>query len=106
MSDIPYLDLVRQHRAIREEILADREMRRGDLVLVTDGECETSDEFRARFLREKRRRGFALHAILVDVAGGRDETLRAIADRVSRVTDLAADTGHLFAAPPRRSRAA
>ncbi|MFM7142498.1 MAG: vWA domain-containing protein, partial [Alphaproteobacteria bacterium] len=72
------------------QILADREMRRGDLVLVTDGECETSEAFRDRFLREKRRRGFALHAILIDVAGGRDETLRAIADRVSRVTDLAA----------------
>lgn len=88
------------------KILADREMRRGDLVLVTDGECETSDDFRERFLREKRRRGFHLHAILVDVSGGRDETLRAIADRVSRVTDLAADTGRLFTAPMRRRRAA
>jgi uncharacterized protein with von Willebrand factor type A (vWA) domain len=86
------------------EILATREMRRGDLVLITDGECETSPEFRTRFAAEKRKRSFALYAILIDVAGGRDETLRAIADRISRVSDLAADAGPLFA--ERRGRAA
>jgi uncharacterized protein with von Willebrand factor type A (vWA) domain len=88
------------------DLLASREMRRGDLVMITDGECEVSPEFLERFLAAKRRRNFALYAILVDVRGAREETVRKLADRVSLVTDLTADAGPLFAEPGRSRRRA
>ncbi|HZR85002.1 MAG TPA: VWA domain-containing protein [Candidatus Binatia bacterium] len=88
------------------ELLASRDMKRGDLVMITDGECEVTPEFREEFVRAKRRRNFSLYAILVDVRGAREETIRALADRVAFVTDLRADAGPLFREPAARRRAA
>ena len=81
-------------------------MRRGDIVLITDGECEVDPEWRERFLELKRKKNFALYSILIDVASARTETVRALSDRVSLVSDLRADTRHLFAELKPRRRAA
>ncbi|HEY8516825.1 MAG TPA: VWA domain-containing protein [Candidatus Binatia bacterium] len=86
--------------------LAERDMRRGDIVLITDGECEVDPEWRERFLELKRKKNFALYSILIDVASARTETVRALSDRVSLVSDLRADTRHLFAELKPRRRAA
>ena len=85
--------------------LGARDMRRGDVVLITDGESEVDAEWRASFLERKRKRNFALYSILIDVQSVQAETVRALSDRVSLVSDLRADTRHLFA-EPRRRRAA
>jgi len=81
--------------------LGERDMRRGDLVLITDGECEVDPEWRTSFLALKRKRNFALYSILIDVQSVQSETVRALSDRVSLVSDLRADTRHLFAEPRR-----
>ena len=83
-------------------LLAERDLRRGDLVLITDGECEVDDAWRDEFLARKRKRNFALYSILIDVRDVQTATVRALSDRVSLISDLRADTRHLFAEPRRR----
>jgi len=85
--------------------LAARDLRRGDLILITDGECEVDPEWRAAFLERKRKQNFAVYSILIDVQSASAETVRSLSDRVSLVSDLRADTRHLFA-EQRRRRAA
>lgn len=85
--------------------LAERDLRRGDLILITDGECEVDPEWRAAFLARKRKQNFALYSILIDVQSAASETVRSLSDRVSLISDLRADTRHLFA-EQRRRRAA
>jgi uncharacterized protein with von Willebrand factor type A (vWA) domain len=83
-------------------LLAERDLRRGDLVLITDGECEVDDAWRDEFLARKRKQNFALYSILIDVRDVQTGTVRALSDRVSLISDLRADTRHLFAEPRRR----
>ncbi|MBI2964056.1 MAG: VWA domain-containing protein [Deltaproteobacteria bacterium] len=79
------------------ECLGDSRFRRGDVVLISDGECRVSEEWKRRFLAEKQRLDFSLYAILIDVGGSTLETLAELADRVSRVSELTAETaGDLF----------
>jgi uncharacterized protein with von Willebrand factor type A (vWA) domain len=70
------------------ECLGESRFRRGDVVLLTDGECRVGDEWKERFLREKVRLDFSVYAVLIDVGGSTLETLAAIADRVSRISEL------------------
>src|SRR5579885_2338465 len=74
--------------------------RRGDVVLITDGECDVSPAWLARFRREKARLGFALFSVLIDVGGGaRTGTLAALSDRVTSVSRLTDDAAReLFVA--------
>jgi uncharacterized protein with von Willebrand factor type A (vWA) domain len=65
--------------------------RRGDVVLITDGECRVAPEWRERFQAEKRRLGFGLYAVLVDVGPSTVETLHELADRVTAVSALTDD---------------
>ena len=70
------------------ETLAESRFRKGDVVFVTDGEARIGDAWRDRFLAEKERLDFSVYAILIDVGSSAEETLRAIADRISRVSRL------------------
>ncbi len=84
-------------------LLAERDMRRGDVVLITDGACEVAPEWLEEFLAKKRKRGFEVYSILIDVQSAHADTVRRLSDRVSLVSDLRADTRHLFAdQKPRR----
>lgn len=79
------------------DCLGESRFRRGDIVLISDGECRVSEEWKQRFLAEKERLDFSLYAILIDVGGSTLETLAELADRVSRVSELTAETvGDLF----------
>jgi uncharacterized protein with von Willebrand factor type A (vWA) domain len=87
------------------EKVSARALKRSDIVLLTDGECEVTAEWQDDFRRLKRQRNFALYSILIDVASAREGTLLEVSDRVSRVSDLTADAGTLFAeAKPRAQR--
>jgi uncharacterized protein with von Willebrand factor type A (vWA) domain len=65
--------------------------RRGDVILITDGECQVSPEWRDRFQRDKRRLDFSLYSVLIDVGPSAVETLRDISDRVTAVSTLTDD---------------
>jgi uncharacterized protein with von Willebrand factor type A (vWA) domain len=63
--------------------------RRGDVVLITDGECQVSPEWAERFRKEKERLGFSLFSVLIDVGPSSLGTLEALSDRVTTVSKLA-----------------
>ena len=86
-------------------LLGSRAHRKSDVVLITDGECAVPSAWREEFLARKRQRNFVLYSILVDVKTSRTDTIAALSDRISRVSDLEADTRKLFE-PPRGRRAA
>jgi uncharacterized protein with von Willebrand factor type A (vWA) domain len=77
-------------------LLGTREHRKSDVVLITDGESQVTPAWQAEFLQRKRKQNFSLYSILVDVRSSRTETIDALSDRVSRVSDLEADTRDLF----------
>jgi uncharacterized protein with von Willebrand factor type A (vWA) domain len=84
------------------ERLKARAMKRGDIVLITDGECQVEAAWQERFLRAKKNMNFSLYSILIDVGSAQSETVAAIADRISLVRDLTADHRQLFTDLPRR----
>src|SRR5881409_1280538 len=65
--------------------------RRGDVVLITDGECRVSPEWRERFQAEKKRLQFSLYSVLIDVGPSSVEVLRQLSDRVTAVSTLTDD---------------
>jgi len=65
--------------------------RRGDVVLITDGECRVGPEWLAGFKAEKARLGFALYSVLIDVGPSSVEVLRQLSDRVTAVSTLTDD---------------
>src|SRR5439155_219777 len=65
--------------------------RRGDIVLITDGECRVSPGWAAHFLAEKKRLQFSLFSVLIDVGPSSFDTLRELSDRVTSVSRLTDD---------------
>jgi uncharacterized protein with von Willebrand factor type A (vWA) domain len=65
--------------------------RRGDIVLITDGECQVSPAWLARFRADKERLGFSLYSVLIDVGPSAVGTLADLSDRVTAVSKLADD---------------
>jgi uncharacterized protein with von Willebrand factor type A (vWA) domain len=62
--------------------------RRGDVVLITDGECRVSPDWLARFKAEKTRLGFSVYSVLIDVGPSAVGTLAELSDRVTAVSTL------------------
>jgi uncharacterized protein with von Willebrand factor type A (vWA) domain len=71
--------------------LSEARYRRGDVVLITDGECRVSPEWLEGFRAEKQRLDFTLFSVLIDVGASTTETLRALSDRVTSVSRLTDD---------------
>ena len=83
------------------EKLSTRELRRADVVLITDGECAVDPLWQEEFLRQKKRRNFSLYAILIDQGSVRGSVVEALADRVSRISELTEDGREIFSRPVR-----
>jgi uncharacterized protein with von Willebrand factor type A (vWA) domain len=73
------------------DCLAGARYRRGDVILVTDGECQVSPAWLEEFRRRKTRLGFSLYSILIDVGTSTPHTLAALSDRVTSVSTLTDD---------------
>jgi uncharacterized protein with von Willebrand factor type A (vWA) domain len=73
------------------DTLAAARYRRGDVVLITDGECQVQPDWLERFKREKRRLDFSLFSILIDVGPSSSATLARLSDRVTSVSQLTDD---------------
>jgi uncharacterized protein with von Willebrand factor type A (vWA) domain len=65
--------------------------RRGDVVLITDGECQVSAAWADHFRAGKMRLGFTLFSVLIDVGPSQVDTLAALSDRVTSVSCLTDD---------------
>lgn len=68
--------------------LGESRYRKGDIVFVTDGECDLPLDFERRFAAEKSRLGFRVLAVLVDIGRVRGDVLARFADEVHRVSEL------------------
>jgi uncharacterized protein with von Willebrand factor type A (vWA) domain len=68
--------------------------RRGDVVFITDGACQVTPDWLARFKSEKERLQFSLYSVLIDVGPSSLEALRQLSDRVTAVSRLADDAAH------------
>jgi uncharacterized protein with von Willebrand factor type A (vWA) domain len=70
------------------ELIADKKLKRADIVVITDGECQVAPEWLAELKRRKDDLQFSIFAVLVDVGSSDLSTLAQFSDRVSSVTKL------------------
>jgi len=69
-------------------LLEDKKLKRGDIVVITDGECQVAAEWLAALRRRKEELKFSIFAVLVDVGSSELSTLAQFSDRVSSVKKL------------------
>jgi len=70
------------------ELLGEKKLKRGDIVMITDGECQVSAEWLARLKEHKRELDFKIFGVLVDVGSAETPTLAQFADKVTSVKKL------------------
>lgn len=70
------------------ELIEDKQLKRGDIVVITDGECQVAPAWLAELKRRKDEMQFSIFAVLVDVGSSDLSTLAQFSDRVSSVTKL------------------
>jgi uncharacterized protein with von Willebrand factor type A (vWA) domain len=70
------------------ECLRQARFKKGDIVFITDGECEVSAEWAEEFRREKEKLGFSLFSILIDVGSSSLGTLKEFSDRITTIHQL------------------
>ena len=81
------------------QCLGTSRFKRGDIVFITDGECQVSAPWAENFRRLKSALGFSLFSILIDVGPATAESLRPLSDRLTTVSKLTDDAaGDLFVA--------
>lgn len=72
------------------ELLQEKALRRGDVVLITDGQAQVHPAWREHFLAEKARLRFQVYGVMVDTSPGghRLDVLQQICDRITSVKHL------------------
>jgi uncharacterized protein with von Willebrand factor type A (vWA) domain len=79
------------------ELLGNKKLRRGDIVIITDGECQVSPEWLAQLHQRKDELQFKIFGVLVDVGSSETSTLTQFSDRITSVSQLnAKDTRQIF----------
>ena len=73
------------------ECLRQARFKKGDIVFITDGECQVSPEWAQEFRREKEQLGFSLFSILIDVGSSSLGTLKEFSDRITTIHQLTGD---------------
>jgi uncharacterized protein with von Willebrand factor type A (vWA) domain len=69
-------------------LLEEKKLKRGDLVIITDGECQVAPEWLANLRKRKAELKFTVFAVLVDVGSNELSTLAQFSDRVSSIKQL------------------
>lgn len=76
------------------ELLEDKKLKRGDVVIITDGESSVSPAWLARLRSRKEDLDFSIFAVLVDVGSSELSTLAQFSDRVTSVKKLSTESTH------------
>jgi uncharacterized protein with von Willebrand factor type A (vWA) domain len=72
------------------EFLQESKFKRGDIVFITDGECDVGDGWLKTFLREKGRLKFQVFSVLIDLTGRETlESLKKFSDKATAISKLA-----------------
>ncbi|HUY19861.1 MAG TPA: VWA domain-containing protein [Candidatus Binataceae bacterium] len=74
------------------ELIEDKKLKHGDIVIITDGESQVSPEFLRHLRARKEELGFSIFAVLVDLGSSELSTLAQFSDRVTSVKKLTTDT--------------
>ncbi len=67
------------------ELLGEKKLKRGDIVIITDGESQVSPDWLARLRERKGDLDFSILAVLVDVGSAETSSLAQFADRITSV---------------------
>ncbi len=70
------------------ELLEEKKLKRGDIVMITDGECQVSPGWLAHLKERKEDLDFSIFAVLVDVGSSELSTLAKLSDHVTSVSQL------------------
>ena len=73
------------------ECLQQSRFKKGDIVFITDGECQVSPEWAEQFRQQKDKLGFSLFSILIDVGPSSLGTLKEFSDRITTIKQLTGD---------------
>ena len=73
------------------DCLKQSRFKKGDIIFITDGECQVEPEWAERFRREKDKLGFSLFSILIDMGPASLGTLKEFSDRISTIKQLTGD---------------
>ncbi len=73
------------------ECLKQTRYKKGDIVFITDGECQVDPDWAEQFRREKEKLGFSLFSILIDVGPSALGTLTEFSDRITTISQLTGD---------------
>jgi uncharacterized protein with von Willebrand factor type A (vWA) domain len=76
--------------AARECIQQSR-FKRGDIVFITDGECQVRSEWAEQFRSDKEEMGFSLFSILIDVGSSSVNVLKEFSDKITTVSRLTSE---------------
>jgi uncharacterized protein with von Willebrand factor type A (vWA) domain len=75
-------------------LLEEKKLKRGDIVMITDGECQVSPEWLAHLKDRKEDLDFSIFAVLVDVGSSELSTLARLSDHVTSVSQLNSESTH------------
>lgn len=70
------------------DCLGQSRFKKGDIVFITDGECQVDSEWAENFRAQKDRLGFSLFSILIDTGPASLGTLKEFSDRISTIKQL------------------
>jgi uncharacterized protein with von Willebrand factor type A (vWA) domain len=73
------------------ECLKKSKYKKGDVVFITDGECQVTPQWAETFREEKEKLGFSLFSILIDVGPNSLGTLKEFSDRITTIKQLTGD---------------
>jgi uncharacterized protein with von Willebrand factor type A (vWA) domain len=73
-------------------LLEDKKLKRGDIVVITDGECQVAPEWLVDLGHRKDQLKFTIFAVLVDVGSSELSTLAQFSDHVSSVKKLTVES--------------
>ncbi len=73
------------------ECLKKSKYKKGDVVFITDGECQVTPEWAEKFRDDKEKLGFSLYSILIDVGPSSLGTLKEFSDRITTIKQLTGD---------------
>ncbi len=73
------------------DCLKQSRFKKGDIIFITDGECQVAPEWAEAFREEKEKLGFSLFSILIDVGSSSPGTLKEFSDRITTIKQLTGD---------------
>jgi uncharacterized protein with von Willebrand factor type A (vWA) domain len=73
------------------DCLRQSRFRRGDIVFITDGECQVQPEWATHFCAAKEDLGFSLFSILIDIGSSSLGPLTTFSDKITTISRLTGD---------------